>query len=117
MKLAMNELDESTKKLPEVQIVNKLGYEISYHFHEKRPTLYFKVVFKGSAAAFATFRFDKTRKIQFTQTIIVVESHRRRGIANALMICSIMLTGCRPIPTASLSPDARAWWAQPNRPW
>ncbi len=113
----MKELDDVAKGLPEVKKVNKLGYEIYYKFHQQQPTIYFRVVFRTLTAALATFRFDKRRGTQFTQTIIVFESHRRLGIANALMVCSIKLTGCRPIPTASLSPDARSWWAQPDRPW
>ncbi len=113
----MEDLDDTLKRLPEVQRVIKRGYEIGYQFHDRQPTLYFRVFAGSLTAAFATFRFDKRRATQMAQTIFVVEPHRRRGIANALMICSIMLTGCRPIPTASLSPDARRWWTQPNRPW
>jgi len=113
----VKETDEFMKGLPAVQKVNKRGYEIYYKFHEQRPTIYFRVVVRTLTAALATVRFDKRRGTLFTQTIIVFESHRRRGIANALMICSIKLTGCKPIPTASLSKDARSWWEQPDRPW
>ena len=113
----MNEIDEIMKGLPEVGKVSKRGYEIYYKFHEKRPTIYFRVVLKTLTAALATVRFDERRGTLFTQTIIVFEAHRRHGIANALMVCSIHLTGCKPIPTASLSTDARSWWAQPDRPW
>ena len=113
----MEELDEIVKGLPEVQKVSRIGYEIYYNFHNKQPTIRFHVVFKNLTAAIAIFRFDKRRATQLTQTIVVFESHRRRGIANALMVCSIRLTGCKPIPTASLSRDARSWWAQPDRPW
>jgi hypothetical protein len=113
----MKELDEAIRNLPEVQKVRKLGCKIYYYFHEKQPTLDFRIVFEGMATALATFRFIEARGIQLVQTIIVVEPHRRRGIADALMTCSIRLTGCRPIPTASQSGDSRSWWAQPNRPW
>jgi hypothetical protein len=113
----VKEIDETIKGLPIVQKVDKRGYEIYYHFHEQRPTIYFRVVFQALTAALATVRFDRRRGTLFTQTIIVFESHRRRGIANALMICAIALTGCKPIPTASLSKDARSWWEQVDRPW
>jgi hypothetical protein len=110
-------LDDSFMQLWEVAKVSTLGYRISYEFNEHAPFLYMSVWLARQPVAQACFRFDKGTATQFTETIEVYDGHRRKGIANSLMVCAMRLTGCKPKPAANQSADGRAWWAQRNRPW
>jgi hypothetical protein len=112
-------LDSKAMALPEVKKVCRLGYSITYKLNEQEHIrwLYMSVFRSGVPVANACFRFNKESGVQVTETIAVYEGHRRQGLANALMSSSMYLTNCTPHPASGQTPDGRAWWAQPNRPW
>jgi hypothetical protein len=113
----MQSLNAEMMALPTVQKICRLGYVVKYEFHKLLPNLSIYVYQDGLPVATACFQFDKPSRMQFTETIDVYAGHRRKGIANALMVCSIHLTGCKPKPASGQTNDGRAWWEQPNRPW
>ena len=113
----MTEVDGSLAALAPVQRVYRLGYRIRYRFRPESRHLDLAVDLAGRPVGHACVRYDESRRVQRTETIHVRAGHRRRGIANATMVCSLRLTGCRPEPATSQTDEGRAWWAQPNRPW
>jgi hypothetical protein len=105
---------------PAVQKVLNLGYTIEYEWDDKdRPSrsLYSRVSLEGDFVGDATVTLDWGLREQTVENIGVVEEHQRKGIGNAMMLCSIQLTGCRPEPAVNQTEEGRAWWGQDGRPW
>jgi GNAT superfamily N-acetyltransferase len=105
-------------QIPHVQKILAQGYSIESEPHPEDPRLLlFWVAHSGRPAASACFWFDRETRRQRTEHICVYPGHQRKGIATALMLCAMSLTGCSPIPGAGQTEEGAAWWNQPRRPW
>ena len=113
----MTPIDEELRSYPAVDRVFHLGYRIAYQFRPDGRFLDFHVRNQGRPAGHACFEIRSENREIAAEQINVFDGHRRKGVANALYVLAKCLTGFEFVPAANQTDDARALWAQTNRPW
>lgn len=112
---------------PCLERITQQGYRLLYRFEESpieiegmRDLTIFTAQ-GGETVATADLTDDEMARAFYVQNVSVQPAHRRRGLANAIYVFAEKLVGKTLYNFWTgdnhQSPEARALWAQPNRPF
>src|SRR5262249_31948280 len=113
----MTPIGDSLAREPAVERVLRQGYHIEHEFAAGTPFLEVGGSRDGRSVAYARFECDETRHQLIVDNVNVLPEHKRRGIANAMTICALRLTGYTKLQAGNKTDEGSAWLDQPNRPW
>ncbi len=113
----MKPIPDELTGLEAVKKVLDQGYMIEYEFDDSLHAIRFQAKLRRFPVGSAAFYFSNESRTGHMERIAVYEGHRRKGIADAMMVCAKCLTKCEPVPAISQTAEGRAWWNRPNLPW
>jgi GNAT superfamily N-acetyltransferase len=113
----LNSVDSQLASNPALQKVIQLGYEIKHKRENNRPFLRIEAFHGGRTVGFLCVEIVPALGQIHAENILVMPEHRRKGLADAMMVCAEQLTGLVIVRAANQTDEGRALWNRPNRPW
>jgi hypothetical protein len=97
---SLERIDSDMAGNPAVHKVFAFGYEIRYRREVKRPFLRIEAFHDGKSVGFLLIELITHKRTQQVDNIVVLPEHRRKGLANAMIVCAEVLTGLLTVPAA-----------------